>query len=87
MSLALHTGKAIEGSIGSEQKVDALYLSADAQICARVDELCEVYGSQILLTGELYSMLSSRAKDFTREIDCITMNESKKARRVSYFNF
>jgi hypothetical protein len=30
MSFALHTGKAIEGSIGSEQKVDALYLSADA---------------------------------------------------------
>jgi hypothetical protein len=32
ISFAMHSGKAIEGSIGSEQKVDALYLSTDAQI-------------------------------------------------------
>jgi hypothetical protein len=32
ISFAMHAGKAIEGSIGSEQKVDALYLSTDAQI-------------------------------------------------------
>ena len=29
MSFALHVGRAIEGAIGSEFKVDALYLSAD----------------------------------------------------------
>jgi len=32
ISFAMHAGKAIEGSIGSEQKVDALYLSTDAQL-------------------------------------------------------
>ena len=32
MSFALHTGRAIEGTIGSEFKVDAVYLSTDLQI-------------------------------------------------------
>ncbi len=32
MSFALHTGRAIEGAIGSEFKVDAVYLSTDLQI-------------------------------------------------------
>jgi len=84
ITFAMHAGKAVEGAIGSEQKVDALYLSADAAICARVDELCKVYNRQILLTGELYSLLSERGRDFTRKIDQVTMNESKKSERVSF---
>lgn len=83
ISFALHAGKAIEGSIGSDQKVDALYLSTDAAICSRIDELCEVYNRQILLTEEVNSMLSDRGRDFTRKIDCISMNESKRFERVS----
>ncbi len=83
ISFAMHAGKAIEGSIGSEQKVDALYLSTDAQITQRIDELCEVYDRQILMTGELHHMLSDKAKNFTRMIDCINMNESKRIKRVS----
>lgn len=79
----MHVGRAIEGSIGSEQKVDALYLSSDTQICHRVDQLCEVYDRLILLTGDLQHMLSNQARQFTRKIDCITMNESKRIKRVS----
>lgn len=79
----MHVGTAIEGSIGSEQKVDALYLSADAQIAKRIDELCEVYNTQIMMTQDLYKMLSERAKDYTRKIDTITMDESKDQPRVS----
>jgi len=37
LSFALHTGRAIEGAIGSEFKVDAFYLSQDIQILYRVD--------------------------------------------------
>ena len=37
ISFALHVGRAIESTIGSEYKVDALYLSTDTQIALRVD--------------------------------------------------
>ena len=43
MSFALHIGRAIEGAIGSEFKVDALYLSSDTQIALRIDQLCDTY--------------------------------------------
>jgi len=38
-------GFAVEGSIGTDLKVDALYLSPDMQIALRVEELNEVYGT------------------------------------------
>ena len=43
ISFSLHVGRAIEGAIGSEYKVDALYLSADTQIALRIDKLCDTY--------------------------------------------
>lgn len=38
-------GFAIEGSIGTYMKVDALYLSPDMQIALRVEELNEKYST------------------------------------------
>jgi len=78
MSFSLHTGKACEGPIGSEFKVDAIYVSKDVQVGTRIDQLCDLYNREILLTNDLYMMLSERAKELTRKIETITMNESPK---------
>lgn len=48
MSFSLHTGKACEGPIGSEFKVDAIYISKEIQIGSRIDSLCDVYNREIL---------------------------------------
>ena len=69
MSFALHLGRAIEGAIGSEFKVDALYLSSDTQIALRIDQLCDTYDRQILLSGEFYRMISEKGRSFCRKID------------------
>lgn len=58
MSFGLHIGSAIEGAVGSEFKIDALYLSSDQQITLRIDELCEVYDRMVLISGDLQSVLS-----------------------------
>lgn len=84
MSFALHTGKACEGPIGSEFKVDAIYISREIQIASRIDGLCDVYNREILLTDDFYNMLSERSKELTRKIEVITMNESPKDPIVSY---
>jgi hypothetical protein len=65
----LHVGIAIEGSIGSQMKIDALNISSDLLIAFRIEELNEKYGSEILLTGEVQALLSDKAKDMLREID------------------
>ena len=83
MSFSLHTGKACEGPIGSEFKVDAIYISKEIQIGARIDQLCDLYNREILLTNDLFMMLSERAKELTRKIETITMNESPKSAIVS----
>ena len=83
MSFSIHTGKACEGPIGSEFKVDAIYVSKEIQIGQRIDQLCEVYNREILLTNDLYQMLSERAKELTRKIETVTMNECPKQSVVS----
>lgn len=79
MSFSLHTGRACEGPIGSEFKVDAIYVSKDVQIGARIDGLCDEYNREILLTDDFFNMLSDRSKELTRKIETITMNETPKA--------
>lgn len=53
-------------------------MSREIQIGQRIDQLCEVYNREILLTNEMYQMLSERAKELTRKIETITMNECPK---------
>jgi hypothetical protein len=55
--------------------VDAVYLSKELQVALRVDELCDVYNKEILLTNELYLMLSDKAKMITRKIESVVMKE------------
>jgi hypothetical protein len=43
MTFGLHVGWTIEGAIGSEFKIDALYISPDASIAQRIEEFCEHY--------------------------------------------
>jgi hypothetical protein len=65
--------------------VDAVYLSKELQVALRVDELCDVYNKEILLTNELYLMLSDKAKMITRKIESIVMKEQPKQPLVSPF--
>ena len=62
----MHVGYAIEGSIGTDMKVDALFLSPDSLRAARIEELNGEYGTQILMTYELYDLLSGKGQEFIR---------------------
>lgn len=87
MSFSLHTGRACEGPIGSEFKVDAIYVSKEIQIASRIDGLCDEYNREILLTDDFFNMLSDRSKELTRKIETITMNEAPKTPLVSCRSF
>lgn len=71
VTFGLHVGIAIEGSIGSDMKIDYLNVSPDTAISVRINELCESYGTQILLTGDMFDTLSDRAQNACRFIDRI----------------
>lgn len=82
----MHTGFAIEGAVGSEYKVDALYLSADCQITHRLDQLCDVYDRMVIMSGDLQKMLSEKAKYFTRKIDTVMFEETKGEKKVRFIS-
>ena len=58
-------------------------MSKEVQVCLRVDELCDVYNREILLTAELHMMLSEKAKNLTRKIESVVMREQPKVPLVS----
>jgi len=70
----LHVGWSVEGSIGTDMKIDALYISADTQITNRVEDLNDKYETSVLMTGELYDLLSEKGQAAVKCIDHVIIN-------------
>ena len=58
-------------------KMDYLNISMDAQIALRINELSDKYDTQILMSGDMYDMLSQKGQESVREIDRVIIKESK----------
>lgn len=56
MGFGLHAGWAIEGAVGSLQKVDATYLSPHVNMAARMEVATKQFGVSILLTRSFYKV-------------------------------
>jgi len=69
--LALHTGWAIEGPIGSDFKVDASYLSPHVNITMTLESSTKIYGVILLMSEKFYMMLSVRTKERIRKVDIV----------------
>lgn len=46
------------------------------QVGMRIDLLCDVYDRMMLVSGDLYNLLSASGKEICRKIDTITMQET-----------
>jgi hypothetical protein len=55
----LHCGWAIQGAIGSEEKIDAIYMSSHVKWAERLEGATKYYGVMILMTGSFFDLLSS----------------------------
>ena len=54
LGFGLHYGWGIEGAIGSHHKIDCSYLSPNVNIAARLETATNIYGVDILFSGEFY---------------------------------
>ena len=82
MGFGLHTGWGIEGAIGSYYKIDCSYLSPNVNIAARLETATNIYGVDILFSGEFYDLLSDFMKGLCRKIDIVTLKGSEKPVRL-----
>jgi len=56
MGFGLHSGWAIEGAVGSVQKVDATYLSPHVNMTARMEAACKQFKLAILMTQQFHEV-------------------------------
>jgi class 3 adenylate cyclase len=56
MGFGMHAGWAIEGAVGSLQKVDATYLSPHVNMAARMEAACKQFSVAILLTERFHEV-------------------------------
>lgn len=73
MGFGLHKGWGIEGAIGSFYKIDCSYLSPNVNIAARLETATNIYGVEILFSGEFYNTLSTFMKRICRNIDVVAL--------------
>ena len=76
MGFGLHAGWAIEGAVGSLQKVDATYLSPHVNMSARMEAASRQFGVAILMTERFHELMSQEAQDACRRLDVVTVKGS-----------
>lgn len=77
MGFGLHAGWAIEGAVGSVQKVDATYLSPHVNMAARLETSSRQYKVPILISQTHYDIMSEAAKHNCRRVDVVTVKGSE----------
>lgn len=63
MGFGLHAGWAIEGAVGSLQKVDATYLSPHVNMAARMEAAAKQFGVSILMTEKFFEV-----RNFSKQV-------------------
>lgn len=76
MGFGLHAGWAIEGAVGSLQKVDATYLSPHVNMAARLESASRQYSVPLLFSQVFFEILSPHAQRYCRRLDVITVKGS-----------
>ncbi|CAE7537306.1 cya [Symbiodinium microadriaticum] len=77
MGFGLHAGWAIEGAVGSLQKVDATYLSPHVNMAARLESSSKQYGVPILVSQNFFDLMTDEGKSRCRRLDVITVKGSE----------
>ena len=77
MGFGLHLGYGIEGTIGSNYKIEASYLSPNVNIAARLETATRQFGVSLLISGVLYEKLTPEMKEICRFIDCVKVKGSE----------
>ena len=77
MGFGLHAGWAIEGAVGSLQKVDATYLSPHVNMAARLESSSKQYGVPILVSQNFFDLMTEEGKSRCRRLDVITVKGSE----------
>jgi len=86
LGFGLHCGWAIEGALGSLNKIDATYLSPNVNLASRLEAATHQFNTPMLMSGELVQWLSPKIKDHCRIIDCVKAKGSDQPMELWTFD-
>jgi len=84
MGFGLHSGWAIEGSIGSKVKIDASYLSPHVNLASRLEAATKQYRIPLLMSNSFVSGLTGSIQSTCRRVDNVVFKGSKEAMVIFY---
>lgn len=71
MGFGLHAGKAVQGAIGSQRKIDATYVSEAVERAEYLESSTKQYGLKMLMSDSFHRLLHSSNRRRCRKIDQI----------------
>jgi len=75
MGFGLHAGKAVQGAIGSQRKIDATYVSEAVERAEFLESSTKQYGVNILMSGNFHKLLHTNTRRRCRRIDKILIQD------------
>jgi class 3 adenylate cyclase len=73
MGFGLHAGKAVQGAIGSQRKIDATYVSEAVERAEFLESSTKKYGLKMLMSGNFHRLLHPNTRRRCRKVDQILL--------------
>jgi class 3 adenylate cyclase len=84
MGFGLHAGKAVQGAIGSQRKIDATYVSEAVERAEFLESSTKKYGVQMLLSDSFHRLLPPKTRGRCRKIDQVLVGREDENEEADY---
>ena len=78
MGCGVHAGKAVQGAIGSERKIDATYVSEAVEMSETLESSTKKYGLKMLMSNSFHTLLHPNNRQRCRLVDQIVIPNDEK---------
>lgn len=78
IGIGIHSGPAIIGTVGAENRMDSTVLGDSVNIASRLEELTKSYGVDIIISSHTFSLLPNPERFYKRELDWLQIRGKSK---------
>lgn len=86
MGFGLHAGKAVQGAIGSQRKIDATYISDHVEQAEFLESSTKKYGVNMLMSDSFHRLLHPSNRRRCRKVDQLLLLEDDDDYADDYFD-